>query len=816
MPPQADSPALDAGGSVTTLTAAIGTQTTAIPVAAAAAIASTAASYVGTIQIDGEVMSVSSVALASNTLTVVRSAQPPAASHAAGAAVYFEYDQSGHIVQPGSLAIGAEQAGPSVTQISPTTGPASGGTSVVISGSGLTGATAVDFGTTPAGSFSYNADSGQITAISPVGTGTVNVTVTTPQGTSATSSADQFTYTSTVNPLIVTSADDPATPTLGTLRYAVNQANADAANGISDTITFDTVQMGTSSITLLQGDLELLPGSGTTTIDGGGLVEISGGGSSSGVFVVDSGAQAVLTGLTIDNGQAATGGGVDNAGTLTISNTAIANNNALNTDAPLPETASPSSQPLPAAAANNATDTGGIALGGGIYNTGLALLTDVTISGNSAVNTDAGDTAYGGGIDNTGSATLTDCTISNNTAGDPSTAGNGGGIDSMGTLIVTDCTFSGNNACLLVQSPTSSSGGWGGAILNTGSAALTATTVCGNVADSGGGISNYAPGTLTLADAIVAANTLNPTTGTGPDVLGGVAATSAYNLIGIGVAGLGIATGSQGNQVGTPAVPLSPLLAPLGSYGGDTQTMALLPGSPAAGSGEAIAGITTDERGEPLSSPPSIGAYQPAQAASIAVSAPATATADTPFTVTVTATDADGNPLADGEVLTLAGSDGHAISPATISLADGTWTGAVTLHYPGSVTLIASDGAIKGTSSAISVSPAAPTSFTVDAPTPEKAGAPFTVTVTAVDAGGQTPMGYTGPFALAVAGKNAQAVLGLSNSNSLAMTNGTWTGSIYLKTVASGVVLTASAARVRPRSRGKAPPSTSNRRERLT
>ena len=41
-----------------------------------------------------------------------------------------------------------------------------------------------------------------ITADSPAGTGTVDVTVTTPAGTSATSAADQFTYTVAVAPTV--------------------------------------------------------------------------------------------------------------------------------------------------------------------------------------------------------------------------------------------------------------------------------------------------------------------------------------------------------------------------------------------------------------------------------------------------------------------------------------------------------------------------------------------------------------------------------------------------------------------------------------
>jgi hypothetical protein len=82
---------------------------------------------------------------------------------------------------------------PSVTSISPTSGPTSGGTTVTISGSNLTGGS-VSFGANPATGVSCSASS--CTATSPAGSGTVDVTVTTSAGTSATSASDQFTYTS--------------------------------------------------------------------------------------------------------------------------------------------------------------------------------------------------------------------------------------------------------------------------------------------------------------------------------------------------------------------------------------------------------------------------------------------------------------------------------------------------------------------------------------------------------------------------------------------------------------------------------------------
>lgn len=83
--------------------------------------------------------------------------------------------------------------GPSISRVFPKSG--AGGTAVVISGSYLQGASAVMFGATPTTSFTVGSGGSTITAVAPSGNpGTVDITVTTPGGTSQTSPADLFTY----------------------------------------------------------------------------------------------------------------------------------------------------------------------------------------------------------------------------------------------------------------------------------------------------------------------------------------------------------------------------------------------------------------------------------------------------------------------------------------------------------------------------------------------------------------------------------------------------------------------------------------------
>ena len=93
------------------------------------------------------------------------------------------------------------QPAPAITSIAPAFGSVTGGTTVTITGTNLTAASAVKFGSTSATGFTVDSET-QITAIAPPSTkvGPVDVTVTTLAGTSPTVNDDRFTYEGCVVP----------------------------------------------------------------------------------------------------------------------------------------------------------------------------------------------------------------------------------------------------------------------------------------------------------------------------------------------------------------------------------------------------------------------------------------------------------------------------------------------------------------------------------------------------------------------------------------------------------------------------------------
>jgi len=124
---------------------------------------------------------------------------------------------------------------PIVTGINPSQGPESGGTTVTISGENFNGATVVHFGLVPA-SFTVVSDA-TITAISPPGTGRVDVTVTTRNGTSPITPNDQFTYVGAQTP-IVTSISPTEGPESGGTTVTISGENFTGATFVNFGLAF--------------------------------------------------------------------------------------------------------------------------------------------------------------------------------------------------------------------------------------------------------------------------------------------------------------------------------------------------------------------------------------------------------------------------------------------------------------------------------------------------------------------------------------------------------------------------------------------------
>jgi hypothetical protein len=112
----------------------------------------------------------------------------------ASSAVAAAFTSAAQDLAKGGLHLVQASLTPKVTAVSPNHGPLGGTTVVTISGQFLTGAWAVKFGTTSATTFTVNSDT-SITATAPAGAaGTVDITVSTPGGTSAIVAADHYTY----------------------------------------------------------------------------------------------------------------------------------------------------------------------------------------------------------------------------------------------------------------------------------------------------------------------------------------------------------------------------------------------------------------------------------------------------------------------------------------------------------------------------------------------------------------------------------------------------------------------------------------------
>ena len=223
-------------------------------------------------------------------------------------------------------------------------------------------------------------------------------------------------------------ATDGETSLREALAYADSNAGADtitfAPSLAGDTIGLNGTQLVISTDVTIDGDADG-DGAGDIAIDaqGGSRVfdvtagtstlrnlAITGGyvtGENGGGIRVAAGASlAIENSLVLGNETDAKGGGIHNDGTLTVTDTTVAQNEA--------------------------------AHGGGISSVAAATatLTNVTLSGNSAAS--SGD---GGGIYNGASLTMVNSTVSDNSSGF------GGGVFNFGDVTVTNSTLSGTMRC---------------------------------------------------------------------------------------------------------------------------------------------------------------------------------------------------------------------------------------------------------------------------------------------------------------------------------------------------------------------------------
>ena len=407
----------------------------------------------------------------------------------------------------------------------------------------------------------------------------------------------------------VTSSNDSGP---GSLRQAL--ANAAAIAG-PDTVTFGA---GFSGATFsLQSQL-IIADNDPVTLDASNLA----GGltldadDNSRHFRVQSGKTLTLRGLTLTRGSASgNGGSILNEGTLNLYRCTLTGNVCTGGGGAIHSTGTLGLEECTLSDNSLAERGGGLHVtggtvdltrctlssnsagsGGALYQEGTttATLSNCTVSGNSSL------AERGGGLHVTsGTVDLTRCTLSSNSAG------SGGALYQEGTTTVTlsTCTVSGN----------SSSGvfGGGGLVAVSGNLVLEHCTISQNAGTSGAGVYLESPATVNITSCIIAGNT-NP--GGPADIFnntGGTLTASGNCLIGNNQS---VATQFPASPlVGTATAPVDARLAPLGNYGGLTQTMMPLPDSPVIDQGSPVnPAFTTDQRGFPrlLGLRPDIGAVE--------------------------------------------------------------------------------------------------------------------------------------------------------------------------------------------------------------
>jgi hypothetical protein len=429
--------------------------------------------------------------------------------------------------------------------------------------------------------------------------------------------AATFNVDTTTDDAALTACDD-ATPNDCSLRGAILAANARPVTEAStirvpagtyilsqgNNCLFQTTQFGLNLIQnttslCFAGNITLVgAGAATTIIDGNR--DDSNLGVAAPVMFVGNNAPVEIRGVTLKKGNFSVGslfgwgGGINNAGILTLTECAVTNNfsgsggggGVYN---------SGTLTVLRSTLALNATNGNG----GALYNVSFNLQTTMTVIDSVIENNVA---SQGGGISNyLGFLTVTNSTISNN-----SSDVQGGGIVNWGSpgfpsvLTVTNSTISGNRAFWY----------YGGGLYNgfSSTTRLYNVTVTKNSSEDatgtrggGGGISNTEGGALTLRNTIIAGNTAPDFS---PDCYdGGRASTltsEGYNLIQNqgpvlpdGTTDCDLSGDLTGTLIGVDAK-----LGVLTDNGGLTPTHALLGESPTIDAGNPAG--CTDRDGNPL------------------------------------------------------------------------------------------------------------------------------------------------------------------------------------------------------------------------
>ncbi len=354
---------------------------------------------------------------------------------------------------------------------------------------------------------------------------------------------------------------------------------------------------------------------GMLSINDGSLLTGNSAMNNGGAIYIASGTATISNGSTISNNSSTqNGGGVYVAGgTVTVTSSTFSDNTTIHNPNDVDEF---SGGGIYVAAgtltASNSAFTGNTAAdnGGGICIESTATVSNCSFTGNTS-------NGYGGGgICVNGTATISNSTFSGNTD-----AEFGAAIIVNATAMISNCDFTGNNGGVddaavcddggnttIISSYFTDNNTNGVTTLRNrqaplGNLTISNSSVTGNSASgtgaAGGGIwviggFGLVPGALTLQNSIVSANT---SSGSGPDISGAITSDLGNNLLGSALnpnaGGTAGATGPNDKFSDTPG------LAPLGYYGGPTQTMPPLPDGLALGNGNAsAAGLpATDERG---------------------------------------------------------------------------------------------------------------------------------------------------------------------------------------------------------------------------